>query len=340
MKAIILKCKQGSRFHLGEYTNFRDNVLHNSAEYIHSDVMFGAFFSAMAKIYPDKLDGFKQHFINKKISLSSALYCIKEKDTNKYLFLLPKPVSLNLLKLENHLDYYKAVKKVKFISKGVFEKGLQPKAWFSDQCTMPNEISVFLKEEFTENNPQFSLYNKVDLQKVKVHSSESEGNLFSQTDIMLMGSEKYEVNWYFLLDEQLSNEDKDIFYKTLDLMVVNGIGGERSTGCGTIEDTEVIEDFNMDIHNPSDKHVLLSLAFPLESEADKYLLYKTKTRGGMWYDVKKRLKKIMAVEEGSILNGSITPQIIDLSENNYPYLKYGGNISYPLPIEYINFLNV
>jgi CRISPR/Cas system CSM-associated protein Csm4 (group 5 of RAMP superfamily) len=96
----------------------------------------------------------------------------------------------------------------------------------------------------------------------------------------------------------------------------------------------------MDIHKPSEKHVLLSLAFPLESEADKYLLYKTKTRGGMWYDLKKRLKKVMAVEEGSILNGSITPQIIDLSENNYPYWKYGGNISYPLPIEYINFLNV
>jgi hypothetical protein len=58
----------------------------------------------------------------------------------------------------------------------------------------------------------------------------------------------------------------------------------------------------------------------------------------MWYDVKKRLKKNYGCRRSSILNGSITPQIIDLSENNYPYCKYGGNISYPLPIEYINFL--
>lgn len=78
MKAIILKCQPEARFHLGEYTNFRDTVLHNVAEYIHSDVLFGAFFSAMAKIYPDQLDGFKQHFINKRISFSSALYCIKK----------------------------------------------------------------------------------------------------------------------------------------------------------------------------------------------------------------------------------------------------------------------
>ena len=44
-------------------------------------------------------------------------------------------------------------------------------------------------------------------------------------------------------------------------MAINGIGGERSTGCGAIED-EIIEDFSIDIHHPSDKHVLLSLAFP------------------------------------------------------------------------------
>lgn len=339
MKAIILKCRSGSRFHLGESVNHRDTVLHNTSEHIHSDVLFGSFISAMAKTHPHKLDSFKQHFINEKIRFSSALYCIKEKNADKYLFLLPKPVSLNLLKLEDCLDY-KAIKKVKFISKGVFEKGLQPNDWFSNQCTMPNNISVFLKEEFTENNPEFSLYNKVDLQKVKIHSDESEGNLYSQTDIMLMGTEKYEVNWYFLLDEQLPNEDRDIFYKTLELMAINGIGGERSTGCGAIEDMEIIEDFSIDIHHPSDKHVLLSLAFPLESETNQYLLYKTKTRGGMWYDAKKRLKHIMAIEEGCILNGSISPQIIDLSENNYPYWKYGGNISYPLPIEYINFLNV
>jgi CRISPR/Cas system CSM-associated protein Csm4 (group 5 of RAMP superfamily) len=34
---------------------FGITVLHNVAEYIHSDVLFGAFFSAMAKISPDQL---------------------------------------------------------------------------------------------------------------------------------------------------------------------------------------------------------------------------------------------------------------------------------------------
>lgn len=89
MKAIILKCRSGSRFHLGESVNHRDTVLHNTSEHIHSDVLFGSFISAMAKTHPHKLDSFKQHFINEKIRFSSALYCIKEKDADKYLFLLP-----------------------------------------------------------------------------------------------------------------------------------------------------------------------------------------------------------------------------------------------------------
>ena len=56
MKAIILKCRPGSRFHLGEYTDNQDTVLYNTAEYIHSDVWFGAFISAMSKIYPEKIE--------------------------------------------------------------------------------------------------------------------------------------------------------------------------------------------------------------------------------------------------------------------------------------------
>ena len=62
MKAIILKCRPGSRFHLGEYTDNQDTVLYNTAEYIHSDVWFGAFISAMSKIYPEKLNNFRQLF--------------------------------------------------------------------------------------------------------------------------------------------------------------------------------------------------------------------------------------------------------------------------------------
>lgn len=344
MKAVILKCRQGSRFHLGEYTDNQNTVLYNTAEYIHSDVLFGAFISAMSKIYPEKLNDFRDLFEEGKIRFSSAFYCIKQKDTNSYIYLLPKPVSLNLADLNEHIDH-KAVKKVKFVSKSIYEKGITSEKWFSDECVMPNSQCVFLKEEFEKDEPNFSLFEKVDLQKVKIHTDEinkdnkGEGRLYSQTDIMIMGSEEVDVNWYFLLDlnEQLSKNDENIFYQTLDLMIGNGIGGDRSSGCGKIEEME-IEDFNVNVNNPSNRQLLLSLAFPKETEKDKYLYYKTKIRGGMWYGSGKneRFKKIMALEEGCILEGNISPQIIDLTKNNKPLWKYSGNLVLPLPREYAN----
>lgn len=342
MKAIILKCRTGSRFHLGEYANHKNTVLHNTSEYIHSDVLFGAFISALSKIYPEKLNDFRQLFGEGEIRFSSAFYCIEENSTNKNLYLLPKPASLNFIQLNEHIDP-KKVKKIKFISKGIYEKGITPLEWFSEKCVIPDDKCVFLKEEFDENDSTFSLYDKVDLQKARIHTSEPENNLYSQTDIVLMGSDNYQVNWYFLLDlnNQLSKEDIDIFYQTLDLMAINGIGGERSTGCGAIEEMEVIDNFCLNPDQPSNQQLLLSLAFPKEAEKDKYLYYKTKIRGGMWYGIKndQRLNLLMGIEEGSILNDKISSQIIDLSENNNHSWQYGGNITIPLPSEYFNFLN-
>lgn len=120
-------------------------------------------------------------------------------------------------------------------------------------------------------------------------------------------------------------------------MISNGIGGDRSSGCGKIEGME-IEDFNINVTNPSNQQLLLSLVFPKEAEKDKYLYYKTKIRGGMWYGSgeNERFKKIMALEEGSILEGNISPQIIDLTKNNKPLWKYSGNLVFPLPVEYVN----
>lgn len=357
MKAIILKCRPGSRFHLGEYTDNQNTVSYNTAEYIHSDVLFGAFISAMSKIYPEKLNNFRQLFGDGKIRFSSAFYCIKQKDTNRYIYLLPKPFSLNLADLNEQIDH-KAVKKVKFISKSIYEKGITFEKWFTDECIMPNDTCVFLREEFDKNDSvskkefeelSFKLYEKVDLQKVKIHTDEinneeeekgeGEGKLHAQTDIMILGSEEMAVNWYFLLDlnDQLSKDDANIFYQTLDLMISNGIGGDRSSGCGKIEGME-IEDFNINVTNPSNQQLLLSLVFPKEAEKDKYLYYKTKIRGGMWYGSgeNERFKKIMALEEGSILEGNISPQIIDLTKNNKPLWKYSGNLVFPLPVEYVN----
>lgn len=62
---------------------------------------------------------------------------------------------------------------------------------------MPNNISVFLKEEFTENNPEFSLYNKVDLQRLKFIPMNPRAIYIHRPILCSWAPKKYEVNWYF-----------------------------------------------------------------------------------------------------------------------------------------------
>ena len=47
-KAIILKCRQGSRFHFGEFVREQSTALFHTGDYIHSDVLFAAFISSLA----------------------------------------------------------------------------------------------------------------------------------------------------------------------------------------------------------------------------------------------------------------------------------------------------
>ena len=96
MKAVHLKLPPNAKFHLGEYTEDKATVLYNTSQIIHSDVLFGAFISALSQVGLEKVEVFKEYFESGKLAFSSAFYVLNIKGKEELVYLLPKPISLNL----------------------------------------------------------------------------------------------------------------------------------------------------------------------------------------------------------------------------------------------------
>jgi CRISPR-associated protein Csm4 len=337
MQAVILKVKPGTRFHLGEYSERAG--LTDTAEYIHSDVLFGAFINTLSLSYPEKVDVYRQYFETGQLKFSSGFYCIgnKQKEYN-IIYLLPKPVSLNLEQTRETKKH----KKIKFISKGIWENGLRPDEWFKENslCHLPESNFVVLKNELEEGLPIFKLSEKKDASKVRVRTDKEEGNLYFQTDLVLLGTEDYPVHWYFLMDTSLKGSEITFIKEIIALMVAAGIGGERSSGCGSI-DRVVYQDFRLQPKNPGKQFASVSLTIPTDDEIKAFLLYQTKIRGGMFCgssneeDKSNRLRAITAFTEGAIQAQPVTGSLMDLSQKGRLSWRYGGNFTLPLPDTYL-----
>lgn len=336
MEAVILKCRPGNRFHLGLSAMRQNETLTDTAEIIHSDVLFGAFINAVAQRFPDDIQKWKAHFENGNIRFSSAFYCVENK--GNFIYLLPKPFILNAYDMNEKLkNAHKQLKKVRFLSKGVWEKRLLPDDWFAanSQCFLPENRAVFLKEEFVGNTPKFKLSEKADIPKVKVRKDSEEGNLYTQTDLVIMGNEEAVVHWYFLWENNGLNEiEKANAKKLIEQIAEMGIGGERSTGCGHIEKVVFEPGFAIKQDITDDLFASLSLIIPQETEKEHLLAYQVLQRGGMYYGAEKRIKMVNALAEGVVLNNQITGTIADLSTPEKKHWRCGMSFVIPLPDAY------
>lgn len=188
MKSVVLKLPPNAKFHLGEYAEDQSTALFNTATIIHSDVLFGAFVSALSQIDEAKISAFRKYFEEGKIAFSSAFYRIEIKDKAP-VYLLPKPVSINLYQLKNSTKFeVKKFKKIAFISKGVWEKGISPEIWFdeSGECVMPNKETVCLRSEIDDE--KFELYQKVDEEKVNLTPIKEDNELYTRSVLEVLNT--------------------------------------------------------------------------------------------------------------------------------------------------------
>ncbi len=331
MQAIILKSNPGTRFRFGEalgaYTEELNNAQKTTSDYLHSDTLWSALVNAWALTCPDSLENFLLACNNGQFKLSSAFYCVEYKG-NK-VFFLPKPATLNLFQT----DEPKKLKRIKFISKGIWEQGVLPNEWFDkSKCTLlQNESIVALKAEVNE---QINLFQKVTNHKNRARDvSNREDAFYYETDLFLLSDESYKTDWYFLIENNLQGDLIGDFRNAMQTLIHFGIGGERSSGCGSLTNFSEVN-YTTDIKEYTGK-ASVSLIAPEKNWLTDDSFYQVIKRGGRFLEKGKSLPMIQMLLEGAVFDSEIKGCIVKLNEQP-PVLRYGLNLSIPVHNNFIN----
>ncbi|MFA8300751.1 MAG: type III-A CRISPR-associated RAMP protein Csm4 [Hyphomicrobiales bacterium] len=352
MKVIKLDLKPNTQFHLGGNTPFLDSVLHTTDTIIRSDTLFSAIINIAAKIGAAQqlIDLFKED----AVSISSGFYMISVKDKNIYFF--PRPT----IPLSNDLEV-KKIKKIKFVSPLVIQD-YSFNDWFNNGNLINGSNWIATKEEFSElfsvekNNfdsfvksnlsttpDNIKFYQTQNIPQVCVHQETQEDSFYQNTNLFISDNRyihpDLNINFYFLLKGELSQE----LNQTLALLKDENIGGQKSTGCGQIQDINIYDDDLFNTINTDNKYQMsLSLISPdiknnENNSLDEFSYYQTILRGGRTTALDGKLNDIRMITEGAILNKNITGNIPKLGESKekQDYLRYGKAFYIPINKSYL-----
>ncbi|AEH07255.1 type III-A CRISPR-associated RAMP protein Csm4 [Methanothermococcus okinawensis] len=364
---IKLIPKENSKYHFGE------GDLTESSIVFHSYSLFSAIVNNFVKLYGDgEFEKYKEKIKELKISsLYPAIYQF-DLDLNKIdkeILFIPKP----MLKLgfdskteEKIKEKPKDIKKIKFISLNALKKHNKKEL---KKITIGEEYLITNKEkdDFKYQNPKnMDLFKKIMEQKVSIDrikgttlEDNEKGQLYSIEFIKpLRKKDKNKniiniVGFYFLIDFNSINEDKDIVKKinaSINLIKDEGLGGKRSIGAGTFEDI-IIDEFNeedLDIkyedlnkkYISKEKRLTLSITVPKdEGEFKSFCNYQLIKIGGYIYPspnkmeyITKLKKNIYAIAEGSICDKEISGDVKDLKPDgiNQEVILNGHIITIPV----------
>ncbi|MDR1898217.1 MAG: hypothetical protein LBR10_15680, partial [Prevotellaceae bacterium] len=188
---------------------------------------------------------------------------------------------------------------------------------------LKSEIDAPIKIFTTETNPKVRARDVTD----------REDSFFYQTDLFLLNGDNFDVNWYFLTENNLSDNLQNDFKDAMRTLVCLGIGGERTSGCGSL--TEYAStDFALRIETGNFRSSL-SLIAPNEKEVTEKSLYQIIKRGGRFLEKGRCLPMIQMLLEGAVFDNRIKGSIVTLNENP-PILRFGLNLSIPLHNNFIN----
>lgn len=322
MQIVKLHCRPGLQFHLGNQVPFESSVLHDTESFIHSDTIYSAILNIADKIgFADEI---KEAFDN-NLNISSAYYMLERK--NAQVYFLPRPT----VPFTNTELPYKDIKKIKFVSAGVFEKAYGFDKWENNIALVTGNNWIATHEEMQKLLKQDDLVKKakfiklsdiVNLPQVCVHTTSQENSFYHVGNLQIADNmdinADIHVHFYFLLEGDISNSLRTVLHLLRD----EGIGGQRSTGCGLPTDISITPS---DIKFGGEANMSLSLVgFNNQPELDHNCYYQSLTRGGRKINANNRLKQVVMLKEGAILNSSIKGDVIDIANSkDKPYLRYG-----------------
>ncbi|MFA6843712.1 MAG: hypothetical protein WCR33_04850, partial [Bacilli bacterium] len=189
---------------------------------------------------------------------------------------------------------------------------------------------------------QIKLFGITNIPQVRVHTNEEKGNFYQTINVQIADNRdlfsKLAIHFYFLLQKMPSKNLETVF----NMLPYEGIGGQRSTGCGQVQTVHYTETNLFDSLN-GDVFLALSKIIPTQLDLDKMgenTFYKTTIRGGRIlkkYDKTEndvnidpkieRLKQIRMIDEGAIFEQEVKGRMRDLCPvdgiYNKPYFRYG-----------------
>jgi CRISPR-associated protein Csm4 len=357
MKAIVLNCIQGSRFHFGKYAPDGDTALSDSDEILHSDTLFSALINTYQELTGDA-DPLVNYFRQGAIKISSLYFCFEQ--NNKYTWLLPKPITFNL---EETIDF-KKLKSIRYITKSVWEKLINPShlltesadyslAWnnhialCSDDLSFPESIQEDKKLEALK---MICPINILTLPKVRVRDLEENKTTYQISVTEIANNEKWlkglNVHFYFLIDFEGEHalEAEKMLMDAINLLVLNGIGGERNT-MGALESFTIIEDWQIEMEEKSTTHAAtVSLVNPALDSDLSNSYYRFLLRGGrrLGRDIdanstsSSSLKSIRLITEGAVLKLNTQGSLVNISPNDKgKFLRNGMPLYLPVKKQWI-----
>ncbi|NPA44486.1 MAG: type III-A CRISPR-associated RAMP protein Csm4 [Chlorobi bacterium] len=341
MKVISFKLQPGNRFHFGKFTPDANTGLQNTDDIFHSDSLFSALIITYNSIFNDTND-FVEQFRNENLKISSLFFFLEY--NNQKIFFLPKPLIFNFTDVDNYKDF----KKIKYISKYLYEKIKDANELLNDDIIiLQNIFAVHQSEMPVKNAEKVKIFNRIIDQKVFV-SKEEQGDDLYQLDVIEIADnslidKNIDIGFYFIFDFNNDFEEKyfNKFISTIEILTSNGIGAEKST-IGQLHDYE-ISDIEFRLDNPSKKTSMsLSLINPTKNELEKILLGQSILRGGriIGSNGNKRLKVVRMLTEGSITKNGVNGILVDIAPDNWngiPYLRNGKAFLIPINENFENY---
>jgi CRISPR-associated protein Csm4 len=322
-----------TKFHSGKIRVDTANMLEDSSVILHSDTLFSALINLANKVMPEQIEDVINWFSSDKLHISSIFYCLEKNE--KYIYFLPKPIHFDT---EQGGADRKSIKKIDFISKGIWEQKTAALDWFDEnKCTVFDNEFVCLNSELyaigiaEKLRKSIRMYDIITTPKVHVHKSIEDKNdrYYTQTNIHIADNEGIaNVHLYFLLNDSLGKEVQGKLNTLLTLLPHEGIGGDRSAGSGIFEE-KIESEFDFKNHELADKNIALSLSIPANDEEFKaFDMFKFTTRGGRQTANDGTLKRIRMIKEGAVLTDTVKGVIVDISndtkdKNKAQYLRCG-----------------
>lgn len=307
MERYRVKLNFTSPIHIG----YREGVFNLTETTIHSDTIFSGIINCYHNLFGiAKTNDLVSKFINgeEPFLVSSSFYYIDDE------YLLPRPMSISLL---DYVKDFKKEKKIKFIS----EKVLFGKS-----------NNVFIKGE-----PLLSKDIDKDIYKIEERPRVVIDRITNGTNIYYNSCCRFNEGcglWFYL---DVNEEFKEEIFAAVKLLGDEGIGGERTYGCGQFEAS--FEKIN--INNKEGKnYLLLSLCIPNNKDnLNDLISYQITERTGYIYSpyiTSKRHMLYKVIKEGSILKSKFLGNIIDDTPegfNAHKVIKYGKAFVIPLGLE-------